>query len=145
MAAPRKKAPPPTRRERATARVGKWLESRAVWAAALLTLFSLFSFFVGTTRDLVMAGWRHYTGAELALAHDPKLAKLEQLAAQVAERTNASEQRLGNAEKTLNEIRKLKEAEQERTRAVEEAQRAACLAGDLSPDACHRLGYPTTK
>jgi hypothetical protein len=121
-----------------------------VQAAALLTLFSLFSFMFGTTRDLALAMWRHYTGAELAHELAPEVVAARNLAAEAAglakatlERASVGEERLKVAEKRLDAAEETKRIEQERTQAVETAQRAACLAGDLAEDACGRLGYPS--
>jgi len=147
MAAPRKKAapPPPWWHHR-------WLEHRAVQAGALLTLFGLFSFIFGTTRDMAMQAWRHYTGAELAHQLAPEVSELRALTAQTAalttrqdERATVGEQRLGKLEQTLAAVQDSKEIEQERQGAVEKTQRSACLTGELSEDACHRLGYPTVQ
>ena len=143
MATPRKKAPPPPRWHR-------WIENRAVLAAALLTLFSLVSFAFGTTRDLTIQAWRHYTGAELAFTLAPQVQELRDLQVQQAPLLNATldrisqgEKRLLKAEKTLEAANVSKAIEQEREGAVEKAQRSACLTRELSEDACHRLGYPT--
>jgi len=145
MAAPKKKDAPAPRWRR-------WIENRAVLAAALLTLFGLFSFAFGTTRDLVLGAWRHYTGAELAFKLEPQVQELRDLQVQQApllnatlERIEQGEQRLKKAEKTLEAATVSKQIEQERQGAVETAHRSACLAGELSKDACRRLGYPTVQ
>jgi hypothetical protein len=144
--AARKPEPTPTLLQRVTAR----LERPQAIIAAVTAFWVLASLLGGSVYSWSQQAWRHYTGAELAHELRPEVSALKglatetsALAAQVAERTNASEARLKKAESTLDEIRKLKEIEQERTRAVEAAQRTACLAGELAHDTCHRLGYPT--
>lgn len=143
----------PRSRKRAMARPPlwqRWLESQTVRWGLIVTAFSLLSFAFGTTRDLVLKAWRHYTGAELAHKLEPEVAAARNLAAEAAglakatlERASVGEERLKIAEKRLDAAEDTKRIEQERTQAVETVQRAACLEGDLATDACGRLGYPT--
>lgn len=144
MAAPRKKPPPPPPPH--WHRWTRWTESRAVLAAAALTLFSLFSFLFGTTRDLVLAGWHHYTGAELAHELDPKVEALLDAQLKQSAILEAQDGRLRVTERNLLELRKIKEAEQEQ--AVAEAakleavlawQRQACSEQKLSLEFCAGL------
>lgn len=141
--AARKKAPPSPRWQRV-------LENRTVQITLIVTAFSAVSFLFGTTRDLALAIWRHYSGAELAFKLAPEVQRLNdlnvtqsELLQRTSDRIDLGEKRLKQAERTLDEAQESKKIEQEREGAVEKAQRSACITGELSEDACHRLGYPT--
>jgi len=130
--------------------IERLLERPSRFMAAVVLFVGLVSAVWGTTLEIGGWVWRHLTGGEKVAMLEPAVAAAQQsaqaaidLATVTVDRVKVGEDRLKTAENRLNAAEETKRIELERQQAVEKAQKSACLTGELSAEACGRLGYPT--
>ena len=111
-------------------------------AAAIVGLFVAASFLFGTVRDFGIWTWRHFTGSEIAIVLAPQVEELRNLSTKQDARIQSNEAILRSQREQVGAIIELKEAEQQQSAAKGAVYEDECRLGNLSAEACKRLGYP---